>query len=201
MMEIVKEFDSLPIGRAASRLIVSPSTPVEISEIYPPFAETIGGQHASLETILRVQAAHPYNAWSIRSRGIPAVTGLYLMIMLNENGHEAVLNGSFNPVEPDQSHLGGVSGNLSAIYKWGVFARGFAVGAIPLVAAELRSPEFRKLDLYGRAATPEGRRMMETVGFLPDRNPSLKLLYKYERLENRRCVIPPLVHKKEMTRA
>jgi len=201
MLNTTKEFDKLPVGRLAAQVQVSVATPSDITEIYGPFAALLPDGCATLDTVQAVAAAHPFNAWSIRNRRDGVLSGIYLMIMLSKAGHTALLDGSITPIQPAKEHLATGLEDISAIYKWGVFAKGVAAGAVPLIAAELRRPRFSNVPLYGRAASPEGRHLMEAVGFVPVTDTPLTSLFKYERIKNRAIPSPQRQKQMESNRA
>lgn len=143
-------------------------------------------QHiASLETCQNIRRRHQDNIWAITDRRDGSLIGLYAMAMLSPEGHRALLVGEFDAPDPRLSHVAATGDTVSAIYKWGVYAPGLAVAAIPLVAERLNTPDYRDLDLYGNGSTPAGRRIMESVGFRKVEDPRTPRLFKYERLGKR----------------
>lgn len=185
MKHFPKEFDALAPSAVAARIVISRSTRKELAQIYPRIAASFMQHIASLETCQNIRRRHHDNIWSIVDRRDGALIGLYAMAMLSPEGHRALLVGEFDGPDPRLSHVAATGDEVSAIYKWGVFAPGIAVAAIPLIAERLNTPDYRDLDLYGNGSTIAGRRIMQSVGFRASEDPRTPLLFKYERLRKR----------------
>jgi hypothetical protein len=189
MMDFGKEFDSLPTSLAERTVRVAPSTPVEIMDLYQPFSQALHARHASVETILALRWHNPSNCWSIFPRLGDHATGLFLMLMLNSAGHSAILAGGIDGTSPDPALCAASDDPVDAIYIWGLYAPHAAVLAVPLIARELQHARFRSADLFGRAVTPAGRRLMVSVGFRP-LLPEAPDIYQYRRQVSRNASPP-----------
>ena len=185
MKHFPKEFDALVPGAACRRVAISRATRQEMAQIYPRIAASFMQHIASLDTCQNIRRRHQDNIWSITDRRDGALIGLYAMAMLTPEGHRALLSGEFDAPDPRLSHVAATGDQVAAIYKWGVFAPGIAVAAIPLVAERMNTPDYRDLDLYGNGSTEAGRRIMRSVGFRKVDDPRTPLLFKYERLGKR----------------
>ena len=53
----------------------------------------------------------------------------------------------------------------AAIYLWAGHARGSLAAAIPLIFEKVSTPLYRDVDIYSRAVTMDGQRLLEAVGF------------------------------------
>jgi predicted GNAT family N-acyltransferase len=98
--------------------------------------------------------------------------------MLNETGMDRLFDGSLVATDPDMSLICRQTEIPAGIYGWGVFARGMLAGGIPLVYEKISTPRYRDCPLLSRAATVEGRRNMESLGF------TLGATYKNKSLPN-----------------
>ncbi len=152
-------------------------------------AEALNAPHASVEKVVAIAELVRESCWSIFRLGAPTPFGLCLMIMLNKAGHAALLNGSLRTTDPDPCFCAKAGEPVSAGYFWGVYAPGEAVLGIPLIARLLQAPELESADLFGRAVTEAGRRLMLSVGFrlMGTKTPGL---YRYVRLSNRTHHVP-----------
>lgn len=185
MKQVSKEFDALDPIVATTRVRVVRATEKELAAIYPRIAAAFKQHMATLDTCENIRKRHHDNIWAIRDARQGSLIGLYAMAMLSEEGHRALRCGEFDAPDPRLSHVAGTGDNVSAIYKWGVFAPGLAVAAIPLMAERLNGPDYRDLDLYGNASTAAGERIMTSVGFRRVNDPRTPMLFKYQRLRKR----------------
>ncbi|MEM8787669.1 MAG: hypothetical protein AAGE76_05370 [Pseudomonadota bacterium] len=185
MKHFSKEFDALDPSAAAARVRIARATAQEMEVIYPRIAVSLAQHIATLNTCQNIRRRHRDNIWSIFDRRDGRQIGLYAMAMLTRDGHAAVLDGTFEANDPRLSHVAATGEPVSAIYKWGVYAPKTAVAAIPLIAEQLLTPDYRDVDLYGNGSTAAGRRIMVSVGFVKAGAPRTPLLYKYERLAKR----------------
>jgi len=85
--------------------------------------------------------------------------------MLNRDGMRRLVDGTFDVANPDLSLLVRQSEKPAGIYLWAMHARGVAAGGIPLVMEKLNTPLYRDVDIYTRAATSDGLRMILATGF------------------------------------
>ena len=185
MKHIAREFDALqPLGHSA-RVTIDRASAADVAAIYPRIAVSLSQHIATLETCQSIRRRHLDNVWSISDRRGGRLLGLYAMAMLSEAGHAALLAGRFDAHDPRLAHVAATGERVAAIYKWGVYAPGIAAAAIPLVAERLLTPDYRHLDLFGNGVTPEGRRIMTSLGFRPVETPGGARLYRYARLANR----------------
>lgn len=111
-----------------------------------------------------------------------AITGMLAVARLTEKGHEALLNGSFNPLAPSARHYAGPGDPVSAVYALGIAARSReAARATVTAVTRLRETVMAELPFFARASTDAGRRVLierlhcsETAGGLlwsPPRRP------------------------------
>ncbi len=185
MQHFPKEFDALDPIVATKRVRISRSSAEELAAIYPRIAAAFMQHMATLETCENIRRRHHDNIWSIHDRRNNHLVGLYAMAMLSPAGHAALDSGTFDAPDPRLSHVAATGDPVAAIYKWGVFAPGIAVAAIPLIAERLNGPDYRDLDLYGNGSTEAGQRIMQSVGFRRVEDPRTPLLFRYERLSKR----------------
>ena len=53
----------------------------------------------------------------------------------------------------------------AGVYVWGIHARGPVAGGIPLALEKVWTPQYRDVNMYARAVTMDGQRLLEAVGF------------------------------------
>ena len=128
------------------------------------------GGGAATEIVQRVFRHNPDSFWAIARRdsfaaGIGRAEGYVAFLMLNEAGMDRLFDGSLVPIDPDLSLICRQTETPAGIYGWGVFARGMLAGGIPLVYEKISTPRYRDTPVLSRAATAEGRRNMESMGF------------------------------------
>jgi predicted GNAT family N-acyltransferase len=170
--------------------------------VFTPTGSTIGllgetarrtiGQTAEVEAVKRVIRHNPDNVWAIArasryDAGEPEAEGMVSFLMLNEKGAEALAAGTLNPADPDLVLLTRQNQKPAAIYVWALCAPGPLSGAIPLVFEKISTPLYRDVDIFARAATDDGRRFLEAIGFKLGahiNNRILPHLYVFERSES-----------------
>ncbi|HEX2147160.1 MAG TPA: hypothetical protein VHG11_05845, partial [Pseudorhizobium sp.] len=112
------------------------------------------------------------------------LVGVYCMLFLKESGLDSLLSGDFDLHSPPLEHLAAPSERPKAIYKWLVVGPGSASSGIGAISEMLSQERYAAADLYARPQTPEGRRVMISVGFHPI--PGNRAgMYRYIRLRNR----------------
>lgn len=142
--------------------------------------ELIKGKIASVEAIQDMNDHTRMTAWVT---GRP-VDGIFLTIPLTASGERAVRSGMYNPAKPALEHLAKAGQGVSAFYV-GVYA-GLTREArkkIMIASAVLRMEVFAAYPAYARAATDDGRRSMESLGFEPYQG-GLPDLYVQRPLQN-----------------
>jgi predicted GNAT family N-acyltransferase len=146
---------------------------------------------ASSESVLRVMAHNPDSVWGIARREKSAAAlrpeGFIGFLMLNQHGVRRLLAGTFDAGDPDIDLLSGQNERPAGIYVWAMWARHSLVAGIPLAFEKMWTPLYQGADLYARAVTHDGRRLLETMGFSPGAafenltNHGLHSLYRSDR--------------------
>jgi predicted GNAT family N-acyltransferase len=127
---------------------------------------------ASREAVLRVMAHNPDTVWGIARReaytgGALQPEGFIGFLMLNEQGMRRLIAGSFDASDPDIDLVCGQNERPAGIYVWAMWARNNLVAGIPLAFEKMWIPLYKGADLYARAVTQDGKRLLETMGFTP----------------------------------
>jgi predicted GNAT family N-acyltransferase len=153
----------------SQRLVVFSATPADIENLVPRARQEMGGG-ASNAVVRRVARHNPDSIWGISRRdryvaGETAAEGYLAFLMLNDEGAGQLLSGQLDPTDPPPDLLTRQHEKPAAIYVWGVYARGVIAGGVPLVLEKVWTPLYRKAPLLARAATIEGHRMLESMGF------------------------------------
>ena len=174
----------------ARRVVVySPGGP-EIETLLNRARKDIAGLTTS-EIVYRVVSHNPDCFWAMARRArynaaAPVGEGFLALLMLNELGMRRLINGTLNTADPDLSLLTAQNEEPAGIYLWGVHARGILAGGIPLIFEKISTPLYRGADLYARAVTQDGRRILEATGFIfgaTYRGVSAPKLHMYRRLD------------------
>jgi len=146
----------MPTGDTLDRLLVAANR--QIGSLAPP------------RTVRRVVSHNPDSLWGIASRrtydaASPVAEGMVAFLMLNEKGLRRLGEGSLNRTDPDLSLLAAQNERPAGVYIWASFMPTALVGAIPLVYEKLGTPLYDGVSLYAWAATPNGKRFNEALGF------------------------------------
>jgi predicted GNAT family N-acyltransferase len=147
---------------------------------------------ASKEAVLRVMVHNPDTVWGIARReagvpGAPKPEGFIGFLMLNEQGVRRLIAGTFDASNPDVGLLCCQNQRPAGIYVWAMWARKGLVAGIPLAFEKMWTPLYQNADLYARAVTQDGKRLLETMGFTPGAafekltNPELHCLCRCDR--------------------
>jgi predicted GNAT family N-acyltransferase len=160
---------ALETSRVAQRLVVFTPTSADI-DLLLPRARAEMGEGAATEVVHRVFRHNPDGFWVIARRenfatGVARGEGYVAFLMLNQAGMNSLFDGSFCATDPDLSLICHQSEIPAGIYIWGIYARGVIAGGIPLTYEKVSTPRYRDVSLYARAATLDGCRILESVGF------------------------------------
>jgi predicted GNAT family N-acyltransferase len=125
---------------------------------------------AGAEAVRRVMSHNPDTLWAIARRdsfdaASPSVDGFVAFLMLNAEGLRRLVAGTFDASDPDLALLTPQNKKPAAIYLWAMWAKDGLVAGIPLAFEKMFTPLYRSADVYARAATHEGRKLLETMGF------------------------------------
>ena len=101
------------------------------------------------------------------ARGDMTADGFVGFLSLNAEGVRRLISGTFDAAEPDLALLCQQNETRAGIYLWAMWARDHLVAGIPLAFDRLWSPLHGDADIYARAVTMSGKRLLETMGFKP----------------------------------
>lgn len=127
---------------------------------------------ASQQTVRRVMAHNPDSVWGIARRdscaeAAPTPHGFVGFLMLNAEGVRLLVGGRFDASDPDSALLCRQNERPAGIYLWAMWARDGLVAGVPLAFEKMFTPLYGNADLYARAVTQDGKRLLETMGFEP----------------------------------
>jgi predicted GNAT family N-acyltransferase len=153
----------------SSRLVVFSAAEADIETLVPRARQEMGGG-ASNEVVRRVARHNPDSIWGIARRdryvaGETAAEGYLAFLMLNDQGADRLMSGRLDPTDPPLDVLTRQHEKPAAIYVWGAYARGVVAGGVPLAFEKAWTPLYRDAPLLARAATIEGHRMLDALGF------------------------------------
>lgn len=125
---------------------------------------------AGADAVYRVMSHNPDSLWAIAKRQgfnaeAPAIDGFMAFLMLNEEGLRRLVAGTFDASNPDLQMLAPQNCKPAAIYWWAAWARNSLSAGVPLAFDKMWSPMRKDADILARAATQEGLRLLETMGF------------------------------------
>lgn len=125
---------------------------------------------AGADAVRRVITHNPDSLWAIARRqgfnaAAPAVDGFVAFLTLNAEGLKRLVAGTFDASDPDPALLTPQNKKPAAIYLWAMWAKDGLVAGIPLAFEKMFTPLYGGVDVYARAATHEGRKLLETMGF------------------------------------
>jgi predicted GNAT family N-acyltransferase len=185
----------LNTARVAQRLVVFTPTAEDIDSLLPQARAVMGGG-AETEVVHRVFRHNPDSIWAIARRenfaaGVTRGEGYVAYLMLNQAGVDSLFDGTFQATDPDLSLICGQNEIPVAIYVWGIYARGVIAGGLPLTYEKICTPRYRELPLYARAATPEGCRILESLGFILGATNGGKFLPQIHMFERGKPARPP----------
>ncbi len=155
--------------RLARRLVIYTPTASEIDALLDKARRDLP-EIGTNEAVRRVVSHNPDTFWAIarrdrfssRTRG---AEGFMAFLMLNKAGVALLIAGTFSAIDPDPSLLVAQNEKPAGIYGWLMYARGSLSGGLILALQKVSTPLCRDVDIYGRAASPEGRYILEGVGF------------------------------------
>lgn len=139
---------------------------------------------AGPDDIIRVARENPDCFWALArrpSKGNAEAQGFVAFLMLTKQGYEALLRGDLDVGNPQPEFLVGQHERPAAIYVWALHARGRVAPALSLVMDKLQSPTYWKVDFVARAATPDGERFLEQIGFTGTMTPRGLRYHHYQR--------------------
>jgi predicted GNAT family N-acyltransferase len=125
---------------------------------------------ADTSVVYRVMSQNPDCLWAISKRrgfdaAAPNIDGFIAFLMLNQEGLRQLVAGTFDASNPDPNLLVPQNVKPAAIYWWAAWARSGSVAGVPLGFDKMFTPLYRDVDIYARAVTIEGLRLLETLGF------------------------------------
>lgn len=159
----------LDVANLSRRFVIFTPSGAMIKDLVELGRREIGAV-ASAELVERAVTHNPDNLWATAKRSRfdaahPVAEGFFAFLMLNEEGLRRLGEGSFDGANPDFALLSAQNERPAAIYAWAVCAPRGLTAALPLVMEKLSTPLYRRANMYTKAATPEGARFFEAIGF------------------------------------
>jgi len=153
----------------SGRLVVFTPSGIEAARLWENARKDIAAL-TTTEIVQRVMTHNPDCFWAIARRSHyrstePKGDGFLAFLMLNDAGMQGLVDGSLNTKDPDTQFLARQNEKPAGIYVWGVHARGPIAGGIPLALEKVWTPQYRDVNMFARAVTMDGQRLLETVGF------------------------------------
>lgn len=128
------------------------------------------GDVAGPAVVCRVLSHNPDSLWAFARRdrydaAAPRAEGFLALLMLNRQGMWQLMDGTLDGSNPGPALLTAQHEKPAGIYLWAVHARGILAGGIPLVLEKVSTPLYHDVDMYARAITADGQRILEATGF------------------------------------
>jgi predicted GNAT family N-acyltransferase len=157
------------LARSARDVVVFTPTGNQIDNVVARARIDLPGL-ADVKAVYRVMSHNPDCLWAIsKRRGFnaadPVIDGFIAFLMLNGHGLHKLVAGTFDASNPDLQLLVPQNVKPAAIYWWAAWARNGSVAGVPLGFDKLFAPLYRDIDIYARAVTFEGLRLLEGLGF------------------------------------
>jgi hypothetical protein len=162
-MEITTDL-STSDGIVSVRRASKTDLPVIMELVRSYFGENI----ASAAVVEKVHNHNHDTAWAVVREPADQPVGCYLLVMLSEGGFQAYQAETFDPLDPDLSHIVPSGVRPAAIYAWGIVARKLAAQTNPLMSKALRKEIYGGVPIVARAATPGGHLSANRYGFAQD---------------------------------
>jgi predicted GNAT family N-acyltransferase len=163
--------DDLDVERLSGRLVVFTPTGIQVDALMNEGRRVVA-RLAANEVVHRVISHNPDSFWAIARRdrfksSLPIGEGFVAYLMLNDAGLKGLLDGTLNASDPDLAMIAQQNEKPAGIYVWAVHAPGVIAGGMPLAVEKISTKLYRNIDIYARAATVHGLRLMQTMGFKP----------------------------------
>lgn len=140
------------------------ASPQEIPELVALGERLINDKLADAKTIEHVHSVTGITAWAF---GAP-IEGLVLSVPLSVAGLDALQKNEFQPGSPDDAHIAALGAPCAACYI-GIYAGATheARKAVMTGAGVIRMGLFSQVPCFARAATEDGARSMQSLGWVP----------------------------------
>jgi predicted GNAT family N-acyltransferase len=163
------KLDQLDATRVAKHLVMFHPTELVMKQLLVKARVSIPGMAETAE-VLKVWHHNPdcMLAFARKSKfdaAAPVGEGLIFALPLNMLGLQHLALGTFNAAMPDVRLLAEPSERPAGIYLWSVFAPGPLAASMALLMHKLSSDQYAGVNIYARAATEDGRRFSEVLGF------------------------------------
>lgn len=167
-----RSFDSIVAGRSSGSIVLSNLAKVQIPQIADLARENIGPDIADQTVFQKVLDYNRECNWVIYRRDdqdpyLHRLIGFTSFLLLNKIGLEAVGRDAFVGKNPDLSMLCGAEDAPAALYWWATVSVSATAQMLPPVVEALRAARYRGLDIFTRAGTPHGARILGNLGFVP----------------------------------
>jgi len=164
-----RSLDKLSVSDFSKKLVVFNPAGNGVESLLAAAGNKIG-RLANLDTVQRVASFNPDSLWAISRKSrydwrTQRGEGFIAFLMLNPEGHKALIEGTLDCFNPDMDLLTGQNEKPDAIYIWAIYAPGVLAAGVPLILEKVSTPLYAQANLYARAVTQAGHEFLETVGF------------------------------------
>ncbi|MCC5604765.1 GNAT family N-acetyltransferase [Nostoc sp. CHAB 5714] len=139
-------------------------TAAEACDLAAKLRRTIDGT-ADDAALLRVLAHNP-EVLRLAERDDGGELGFVAYLPLNARGYAAMLDGGFQPRDPDTALLCRAGERPVAAFIWCAYAPGQFVAAVAAMTAHFEEVVPGGVTMFTRAATPSAARLFESIGFV-----------------------------------
>lgn len=147
-------------------IVVSKVETSELAFLHSFVMQALGPGIAAIETVRRVHDKQSDSIWKVQlSDG--RWSGTYAFLYLNDEGLQAVREGTFDSREPDLDHLAGDKSEVAGIFAWCLVLRGRSKFALQRAAEWLDRHGWCDVPMFTNPVTPHGARLAQDLGFRP----------------------------------
>ena len=136
----------------------------DFADVHALAVTAMGSKIASLDEIKRVDAMTDATIWMVRRND--AVTGFLATLALTGEGVAALIDGSFDASNIDETWVAPLGQPLAGFYCWCYAGKDqVSRGALVLALRTLIDRYFPDLPFFGRDSTEAGAKIMRHLGF------------------------------------
>jgi predicted GNAT family N-acyltransferase len=161
--------DALNAARIAKHLAVFKPSDANVADLMDKARQSVPGLCETSE-VLRVLHYNPDCILTVTRRAkfnpaAPEGEGMIAFLPLNLLGLQHLALGTINASAPDFRLLAKPHARPAGIYLWLVYAPGPLAASMALLMERLSAHQYAGVNIYARAATEDGRRFSQVLGF------------------------------------
>jgi len=159
------------LHRVSADISVRRLTPADAEAALAVTHASFAVETASDETIKWALAESADAFWGIFRHSTdgqePALVGYYAFLLLNEAGHDRLLERNFDAKQPAREALASTPDETRAVYVWSVVARNGLTAVAGPTITRLMGERYTSLPVYATIATNAGMNVARRTGYRP----------------------------------